>query len=68
MISPMSPLPRITTRFPGIQHFKEELTGPEYAGRFVKLLGETGVEVRLDTMVLEVADDRRVHMVGKSTG
>ena len=52
----------------GLHHFKEELTGPEYAGRFVKLLGETGVEVRLDTMVLEVADDRRVHMVGKSTG
>ena len=52
----------------GLHHFKEELTGPEYAGRFVKLLGETGVEVRLDTMVLEVTGDRRVHMVGKSTG
>ncbi len=52
----------------GLHHFKEELTGPEYAGRFVKLLGETGVEVRLDTMVLEVTGDRQVHMVGKSTG
>ena len=30
----------------GLHHFKEELTGPEYAGRFVKLLGGTGVEVR----------------------
>ena len=52
----------------GLHHFKEELTGPEYAGRFVKLLGETGVEVRLDTMALEVTPDRNVHMVGKSTG
>ena len=52
----------------GLHHFKEELTGPEYAGRFVKLLGETGVEVRLDTMVLEVTQDRTVHMVGKATG
>ena len=52
----------------GLHHFKEELTGPEYAGRFVKLLGETGVEVRLDTMVLEITETRQVHMVGKSTG
>ena len=52
----------------GLHHFKEELTGPEYAGRFVKLLGETGVEVRLDTMVLEVTQARQVHMVGRSTG
>ena len=52
----------------GLHHFKEELTGPEYAGRFVKLLGETGVEVRLDTMVLEVTPDRTVHMAGRSTG
>ena len=52
----------------GLHYFKEELTGPEYAGRFVELLGRTGVEVRLDTMVLEVGADRSVHMVGKATG
>ena len=52
----------------GLHHFKEELTGPEYAGRFVKLLSETGVEVRLDTMVLEVTPQKQVHMVGKTTG
>ena len=52
----------------GLHHFKEELTGPEYAGRFIKLLGDTGVEVRLDTMVLELTENREVHMVGKTTG
>ena len=52
----------------GLHYLKEELTGPEYAGRFVNMLRDTGVEVRLDTMVLEVGADRRVHMVGKATG
>ena len=52
----------------GLHRFKEELTGPEYAGRYIELLNRTGVEVRLDTMVLEVTADRKVHMVGKSTG
>ena len=52
----------------GLHYFKEELTGPEYAGRFIEMLRDTGVEVRLDTMVLEVTDQRKVHMVGKDTG
>ena len=52
----------------GLHHFHEELTGPEYAGRFEHLLAQTGVEVRLDTMVLEVTNNRKVHMVGKETG
>ena len=52
----------------GLHYFKEELTGPEYAGRFIDMLGETGTEVRLDTMVLEVTPDRKVHMIGKETG
>lgn len=52
----------------GLHYFREELTGPEYAARFVELLGQTGVEVRLDTMVLEITPDRQVHMVGKTTG
>ena len=52
----------------GLHYFKEELTGPEYAGRFIKMLEDTGVEVRLDTMVLTVTENRQVHMVGKDTG
>ncbi len=52
----------------GLHYFKEELTGPEYAGRFINLLGQTGVEVRPDTMTLEITPDRRVHMVGRDTG
>ena len=38
----------------GLSYFKEELTGPEYAGRFIDNALEFGVEVLLKTMVLEV--------------
>ncbi|MBD5551752.1 MAG: FAD-dependent oxidoreductase [Lachnospiraceae bacterium] len=38
----------------GLHYFKEELTGPEYAGRFIKLAKEAGVQFLLDTMVLSV--------------
>ena len=41
----------------GLHRFKEELTGPEYAGRFIKLLQETKAEVLLDTMVVEITVD-----------
>ena len=38
----------------GLQRFKEELTGPEYAGRYIDMLKATGVQARLDTMVLQI--------------
>ena len=47
----------------GLHHFKEELTGPEYAGRFIEQLSGTGIEVLTDAMVLSVTDDRYVTAV-----
>jgi len=41
----------------GIVYFKEELTGPEYAARYIKLLSLTGAEVMLNTMALDVSPD-----------
>lgn len=38
----------------GLNYFKQELTGPEYAGRFSDQARELGVETMMDTMVLEV--------------
>ena len=38
----------------GLHHFKEELTGPEYAARYIEEVKATGVQVRLDTMVLDI--------------
>ena len=28
----------------GLHHFKEELTGPEYANKFIEMLAETNIE------------------------
>jgi len=38
----------------GLHHFGEELTGPEYAGRFSEEVEKLGIEYKTDTMVLEV--------------
>ena len=40
----------------GLHHFRQELTGPEYAARFIEQLADTGIEVRTGTMVLSVVD------------
>lgn len=52
----------------GLHVFKEELTGPEYAERFIDELNEMGIEYVLDTMVLEVTDDRYIHCVSSVEG
>lgn len=52
----------------GLHYFKQELTGPEYAGRFIEMLRGTGVDVRLDAMVLTVTEDRQVHIVSSAGG
>ena len=52
----------------GLHHFKEELTGPEYAGRFIEQVRNTDIEVCLDTMVLEVTKDKQIHCVSKTEG
>lgn len=52
----------------GLHYFKEELTGPEYAGRFIDMLHNTGVDVRLDAMVLEITEQKEVHIVSSTDG
>ena len=52
----------------GLHYFGEELSGPEYAGRFMKLLEDTDIVVKTDTMVLDVADDNVVTAVNKKDG
>ena len=53
----------------GLSYFKEELTGPEYAGRFAKEAVELGVEFLLNSMVLEVDDkENTVICVNKEYG
>ena len=52
----------------GLQRFGEELTGPEYAGRYIEMLKSTSVEVCSDTMVLELKKDRTVCAVNGEKG
>ena len=52
----------------GLHYFGEELSGPEYAGRFMKMLEGTDIDVKVDTMVLDVADGNVVTAVNKKDG
>ncbi len=52
----------------GLHYFKEELTGPEYAGRFEEMLRKTGSRLMLDTMVLKVTQNREIHMMSPKEG
>lgn len=52
----------------GLHYFHEELTGPEYAGRFSDLLKTTSAELCLDTMVLHISGDRRITMINPRDG
>ena len=38
----------------GLHTFKEELTGPEYAGRYIEQIEEAGIPYVTDTMVLDI--------------
>lgn len=45
----------------GLKYFGEELSGPEYAQRFIDVCQENGIEILLDTMVLSI--DGREHLI-----
>lgn len=52
----------------GLHVFKEELTGPEYADRFIKELEDMDIEVLLDTMVIELTEDKQIIAVSHKQG
>lgn len=52
----------------GLHTFKEELTGPEYAERFINMVKNTNIEVKLDTMVLEIEEPKIVHAINNKDG
>lgn len=44
----------------GLALFKEELTGPEFADRFIKKIKEKGIEYKLNTYVTSISSDKIV--------
>ena len=52
----------------GLHKFKEELTGPEYAYRYEKKVKELNIEFKLNTMVLEITEDKKVIATNSEDG
>lgn len=52
----------------GLHIFKEELTGPEYASRFIDMVLSTNIEVKLDTMVLDIDENKNVYALNSKDG
>lgn len=52
----------------GLSRFKEELTGPEYANRYIKMLQETNAKVKSNTMVIHLNANKEIHYVSKDDG
>ena len=52
----------------GLHTFKEELTGPEYAGRFIEQTEKLGIRFETGSMVLSVSRNKEITVVSRSAG
>ena len=52
----------------GLHTFKEELTGPEYAQRFIDQAKELDIEYRLNTMVMDISREKVVTAMNRENG
>ena len=52
----------------GLHTFQEELTGPEYAQRFIAMVKELGIEVMLQTMVMQISPQKVVTAMNRVDG
>ena len=52
----------------GLHTFKEELTGPEYADRYIRKVVELGIPYKLSTIVADISKDREILYVNPEEG
>jgi NADPH-dependent 2,4-dienoyl-CoA reductase/sulfur reductase-like enzyme len=52
----------------GLKEFEEELTGPEYAQRFINQVIELKIPFLLDSMVIEITKEKLVYAVNRNEG
>lgn len=52
----------------GLHTFKEELTGPEYAGRFIEEVEGLHIEYKLNTMVMDITSEKVVTAMNREDG
>ncbi|MBP5599135.1 MAG: NAD(P)/FAD-dependent oxidoreductase, partial [Lachnospiraceae bacterium] len=52
----------------GLHTFKEELTGPEYAQRFIDKVKERNIQCLLETIVIDISDKKVITAMSKERG
>lgn len=52
----------------GLHYFKEDLTGPEYAHRFIEKAKDLDVDLQLETMVLNISPEKEVTLSSSKEG
>ena len=52
----------------GLHTFKEELTGPEYAARYIEMAESEHIPYKLNTMVLDINKDKEVTVINREDG
>lgn len=52
----------------GLHTFQEELTGPEYAARYIEKVNEENITCLLDTMVMEISREKQVTALNHEEG
>lgn len=52
----------------GLHKFGEELTGPEYAYKYEKQIHDLGIEYKLNTMVIDIAEDKTITATNSDEG
>jgi NADPH-dependent 2,4-dienoyl-CoA reductase/sulfur reductase-like enzyme len=52
----------------GLHVFNEELTGPEYALRFINKVHDAGIDYKLQTMVIDITEDKCITAVNSNDG
>ena len=52
----------------GLHTFNEELTGPEYAARYIAQVEEEKIPYRLNTIVADITHDRQVTYINREEG
>lgn len=52
----------------GLHTFKEELTGPEYAARYIEMVEAEKIPYKLNTMVIDINKEREVTVINREDG
>ena len=52
----------------GLHTFKQELTGPEYASRFIEQVLEREIEYKLNTMVMDITAEKKIIAMNRQDG